>query len=125
MPVASINNLISEARRRRVFRTAAFTRVLWPRKWFSDTTDPGENTTYKIAYRTCLGERDLALELLLRGYGEWEISSGQWIELQTYPWLEYLRQDPDVASAIERHEQKKAEIADELREMVEQPEWRL
>jgi Tfp pilus assembly protein PilF len=93
--------------------------------WISDTTAPAENTINKVLYRTWLGDHDQALELILEGHADWPMFSGQWKQLQIYPWLEDLRQDPDVALAIEEYEQKKARIAAELREMVEQPEWQL
>jgi hypothetical protein len=45
------------------------------------------------------------------------------LQLQAYPWLEELRNEPEVAIVIEQYLQKKARIADELREMLKQPEW--
>jgi len=46
------------------------------------------------------------------------------LQFQLFPWLEDLRGVPEMAVAIEKHERKKARIADELREMLKQPEWR-
>ncbi len=53
----------------------------------------------------------------------YSLGPGQWDQLQAYPWLEELRNEPEVATVIEQYLQKKARIADELREMLKQPEW--
>jgi hypothetical protein len=71
------------------------------------------------------GDHDQALELLRMGHTDLPMFNGQWLQLQIYPWFERYRNDPEVAAAIEQYEQKKARIADELREMVKRPEWQL
>jgi hypothetical protein len=91
--------------------------------WVSDTAAPGENTINKVLFRTWSGDYDQALELLVEGHADWPMFNGQWLQLQIYPWFEDYRNDPEVAAAIDQYEQKKARIADELREMVRQPEW--
>jgi tetratricopeptide (TPR) repeat protein len=95
--------------------------------WVSDTDDPGTNTMNRVTFQTWLGDYDQALELIRKGHTDWPVYSGklEWQRLQDYPWFERYRNDPEVASAIDQHEQKKARIADELREMVKRPEWQL
>lgn len=66
----------------------------------------------------------MAKQVILEKHGDWPTVSGQWLQLQIYPWLEDLRQEPEVALAIHEYEQKKARIADEIRDMPNQPEWR-
>jgi len=92
--------------------------------WLAEMTDPGDRTIYKVMYRTWLGDYDQALELLLEGHADWPMLSEGWLLLEVYPWFERYRNDPELAVAIRQNEQKKARIADELREMVKRPEWR-
>jgi tetratricopeptide (TPR) repeat protein len=70
-----------------------------------------------------LGNHDAAKQVFLEAHADWPMLTGQWLQLQAYPWLEELRNEPEVATVIEQYLQKKARIADELREMLKQPEW--
>ncbi len=88
-------------------------------------TPASVNTINKVMISTWLGNHDRALELLLEGHVDWPMFSGQWLQLRIYPWFEHLRKNPGVAAAIDQYEQKKARIADELRQMLRRPEWQL
>lgn len=47
-----------------------------------------------------------------------------WQELLESPWLAELREDPEVAAVVAAREERIAEIREELRAVIEQPEWR-
>ncbi len=76
-----------------------------------------------INFEVWLGNHDGAKQVFLEAHADWPMFIGQWLQLQAYPWLEELRNEPEVAIVIEQYLQKKARIADELREMLKQPEW--
>ena len=77
-----------------------------------------------ISVEVWLGNHDGAKQVFLEAHADWPMFIGQWLQFQIHPWLEDLRNDPEVASALEEYRQKKARIADELREMLKRPEWR-
>jgi hypothetical protein len=76
-----------------------------------------------INFEVWLGNHDGAKQVFLEAHADWPMFIGQWLQLQAYPWLEELRNEPEVATVVEQYLQKKARIADELREMLKQPEW--
>jgi len=81
------------------------------------------NTINKAMISHWLGDSNRALEFLLEGHADWPMFNGQWLQLQIYPWFEYLRENSEMMAAIDQYEQKKRRMAAELREMVKQPEW--
>jgi tetratricopeptide (TPR) repeat protein len=76
-----------------------------------------------INFEVWLGNHDGAKQVFLEAHADWPMYTGQWLQFQVYPWLEELRNEPEVATVVEQYLQKKARIADELREMLKQPEW--
>jgi TolB-like protein/tetratricopeptide (TPR) repeat protein len=88
-------------------------------------TPASVNTINKMLLNSWVGNHEKARELFLEGHADWPMFNGQWLQLQIYPWFERLRNDPEVAAAIDEYEQKKARIADELRAMSRRPEWQL
>ena len=70
-----------------------------------------------------LGDHEKALEYLINGHSEWPSGGEQWKRFLIYPWFDNYRQHPELIAAIDQYEQNKARIADELREMVNRPEW--
>jgi hypothetical protein len=47
-----------------------------------------------------------------------------WLELLRNPWLTDLTGDPQVAAVIAAREERIAEIREEMRAVIERPEWR-
>jgi hypothetical protein len=79
--------------------------------------------TNEIAFAASMGDLDEAKRLFLEHNGSWDISESTWWQMLSFPWLEELRDDPEVAAILQQHLQDKERIAEELREMSKRPEW--
>jgi len=78
---------------------------------------------HEINAEIWLGNSDNAKQIFMDEHANWPLTSGGWIMVKAFPWLEELRSEPEVAAIIEEHVEEMAQVADELREMLRRPEW--
>lgn len=81
-------------------------------------------SVYLISQEVMEGDLDGAKTMTLETYTpETYYDWWRWEQFLRYPWLQELREDPEVALLIEDYLRARAEYANDVRELLDQPEW--
>ena len=80
-------------------------------------------SVYLISTEFTSGNIDRARSIFLESYTVDFGSIWRWQQFLKYPWLTEFRSDPEVKQVIDEYLRDRAAQIDEVREMLQQPEW--
>ncbi len=80
-------------------------------------------SVYLISYEFVVGNVDRAKEIYLETHDHTNLF--RWLQFLSYPWLAEFREDPEVIPLMEAWLEKRAGFVDDVRALLEQPDWQL